>query len=173
MKKLLWILPIALLLAGCGGAETLETISDAPEAPVSAAKQKILVQLPPELSSPTLQSEQAGELYICDDYTVTVQTVDGGDMAKTIRDAVGLEREELELLQTKQNDADRYQWVWASAGESGIQLGRGCIIDDGNYHYVLTALTSEETAAEVQAQWHEIFASFRVTTDQEDINIGS
>ena len=72
MKKL-WVIPIlALLLTGCGSEKNLETLSDVEEAPVVATMQRVLLQLPEELSAPVLQSEKTGTLYICDDYSVTV-----------------------------------------------------------------------------------------------------
>ena len=173
MKKL-WVIPlVALLLCGCGGDKTRETISDVEDTPVAAIAQKILVQLPPELSAPALQSETAGTLYLCDDYSVTVQTVEAGDLEKTIRSATGMNREDLQILETKQADAKRYQWVWATNGENGIQVGRGCVLDDGAYHYVLTAMADEDKVAKVQLSWREIFNSFRVTEEREPINTGS
>jgi len=140
MKKL-WVIPVlALLLAGCGGEQTLETINDTEDAPVVATQQRVLLQLPEELSSPVLQSEKTGTLYICDDYSVMVQTVSAGDLNATIRNATGMNREDLQIMQTEENGVKRYRWVWATGGENGVQVGRGCVLDDGNYHYVLTTL---------------------------------
>lgn len=172
MRKI-WIIPLAvLLLAGCGKKQVLETVSDVQVVPTAAIMQQILVQLPPELSMPTLQDEKTGELYLCDDYSVMVQTVEAGDLEKTIRNATGMDREDLQILQTQQGTAKRYQWVWSANGENGIQVGRGCILDDGMYHYVLTALAEEDAAKEVQPVWKEMFASFRLVAG-EDISSGS
>ena len=173
MKKL-WVIPlIALLLAGCGGEKSLETITDVQDTPVVSTTQKILVQLPPELSTPALQNGENGTLYLCEDYSVVVQTLEGGDLARTIHSATGMKKEDLQILKTQQGDAKRYQWVWTSGGEKGTQVGRGCVLDDGAYHYVLTALVDEDLAKEVQPAWKEIFASFRLTTEKEDISTGS
>lgn len=173
MKKL-WVIPIlALLLAGCGGEKTLETVNDTVDAPVVATMQQVLVQLPEELSSPVLQSEKTGTLYLCDDYSVTLQTVSAGDLNATIRNATGLNREDLQIMQTEENGIKRYRWVWATGGENGVQVGRGCILDDGNYHYVLTALADEEATTQVQSAWKEIFGSFRLAQERENISTGS
>lgn len=173
MKKL-WVIPIlALLLAGCGGEKTMETISDEQETPVIATEQRILLQLPEELSAPVLQSEKTGTLYICDDYSVTVQTVAAGDLNKTIRNATGMDRENLQIMQTEEKGVKRYRWVWATGGESGIQVGKGCILDDGTYHYVLTALADEDAVSRVQPAWKEIFGSFRLAQEREEISTGS
>ena len=173
MKKL-WVIPLVVfLLAGCGKKENLETMSDVPVAPVAAMEQRIQLQLPPELSAPALESETAGKLYLCDDYSVTVQTVSAGDLDKTIRNATGIGREELQILQTRQGNAKRYQWVWSANGETGTQVGRGCVLDDGTYHYVLTAMADEEMAGKVSEQWREIFTSFSLATEREEISTGS
>ncbi len=173
MKKF-WVIPLAaLLLMGCSKKATLETIGDTQDAPASATMQQVLVDLPPELSTPTLQDETAGKLHLCDDYTVMVQTMESGDLKRTIQTATGMDMENLQMIQTKQGNAKRYQFVWASNGENGIQVGRACILDDGAYHYVLTAMADESKAGKVQPTWQEIFASFRVIEETEQINTGS
>ncbi len=173
MKKL-WVIPIlALLLAGCGSEKTLETVGDVEETPVIATVQRVLLQLPKELSSPVLQSEKTGTLYICDDYSVTVQTVAAGDLNQTIRNATGMDREDLQIMQTEERGIKRYRWVWATGGENGVQVGRGCVLDDGNYHYVLTALADEGAVGQIQSAWKEIFSSFRLADEREGISTGS
>lgn len=173
MKKI-WVIPlIVLFLAGCGKNSMLETVSDVPAALVVAPMQRILVQLPSELSTPALQSEKEGKLYLCDDYSVVIHTVQAGDLEQTIRNATGMEKDDLQIMQTRQGSAKRYQWVWTTNGENGIQVGRGCVLDDGGYHYVLTTLTDEGKFGKVQSAWKEIFASFRLTTDREEISTGS
>jgi len=173
MKKL-WILPLAaLFLVGCSKKQTLETVADSQDTPVSATMQQVLVDLPPELSTPTLQDETAGKLHLCDDYTVMVQTMEAGDLKRTIQTATGMDMENLQIIQTKQDDVKRYQWVWATNGEGGIQVGRGCVLDDGAYHYVLTATADESKGGTVQPTWQEIFASFRLATETEQISTGS
>ena len=102
-----------------------------------------------------------------------MQTVESGDLQKTIRSVTGMDKEDLQLQTTKKGDAKCYQWVWTTSGEKGIQVGRGCILDDGKYHYVLTALADEEVAGQVQPVWREIFASFSLATEREEISTGS
>lgn len=173
MKKL-WVIPLLVLfLVGCGKKQTFETIADVPDTPVVSAVQRIQMQLPPELSAPALQGEETGTLYLCDDYSITVQTVESGDLQRTIRNATGMDKEKLQIIGTKQGVTKRYQWVWTTNGENGAQVGRGCVLDDGAYHYVLTALADEEKAEKVQPQWKEIFASFTLATEREEISTGS
>ena len=173
MKKLLLVPLLLLLLAGCGKQETLETITDTMDTPVASVEQRIQVQLPEELSTPALESETGGSLYLCDDYSVTVQVVEAGDLPKTIRNATGMDIDDLQIIQTKQGENKCYQWVWSTIGENGTQVGRGCILDDGAYHYVLTALTDEAKTETVQMQWKEIFTSFSLATEREAVSSGS
>ena len=161
-----------LFLTGCGEQQILETVSDVQPETTEAVMQHIVVQLPPELSVPALQDEKTGDLYLCDDYSVMVQTVEAGDLAETIRNVTGINKDELQIMKSKQGSATRYQWVWAANGENGIQVGRGCIMDDGAYHYVITAMTDEINAKKVQPAWNELFASFRLVKG-EPISSGS
>ena len=173
MKKL-WVIPLLLLLlAGCGKKPALETVSDQLDTPAVATMQRIQLQLPPELSAPVLESKESGSLYLCDDYSLAVQTVESGDLQKTIRNLTGMQKDDLQIIQTQQGDIKRYQWVWSTTGENGAQVGRACILDDGTYHYVLTALCDEGKTEKVQTQWKEIFASFCLAAEREQVSIGS
>lgn len=173
MRKL-WIIPlIVLLLCGCSKETMLETVNDEQAEQVISAVQRVQLHLPSELSAPALQSQENGTLYLCDDYSVTVQTRQSGDLRKTIRTATGLEQENLQIQTTRQDNVKRYQFMWTANGEQGIEVGRTCILDDGVYHYVLTALAPEETAGQVQQTWREIFASFCLATEREPVSTGS
>lgn len=173
MRKLLVIPLIVLLLCGCSRQTMLETVTDEMAEPVVAAVQRVELHLPPELSAPALQSQENGTLYLCDDYSVTVQTLQSGDLRKTIRTATGLDKENLQVQTTRQGDVKRYQFMWTANGEKGIEVGRTCILDDGVYHYVLTALADEGAAGQVQQTWREIFTSFCLATEREPVSTGS
>ena len=173
MKKLCILLLFALLLTGCGGKETRETISDVYDVPTVAVMQKLAIQLPGDMSVPVMESQTAGQLYLCDDYWVSVQTVEGGDLAQTVYSITGMQKDKLDILQSRQGDVKRYQWVWSSNSEDGIQVGRACVLDDGAYHYIVTAQAAEAVAGSLQAQWQEIFASIHLTAEKEPINTGS
>ena len=173
MKKLLIIPLIVLLLCGCSKETMLETVTDEQAEQVIAAVRRIQVNLPSELSTPVLQSQENGTLYLCDDYSVTMQTMQSGDLIKTIRTATGLSKDNLQIQTTRQGNVKRYQFVWTANGEQGIQVGRTCILDDGMYHYVLTALADERAAGQVQETWREIFASFCLAAEREPMSTGS
>ena len=159
MKKTVLVGLLALLLCGCRAEETFETVSDEWIAPVMASPREVSVSLPGEASVPAVESEN-GRLYLCEDYEVFIQTLDSGDLNATIRTVSGYEAEELTVMETNLDGISRYEFVWTSAGERGDRLGRGVILDDGDYHYVMTVLRDEGTTENSQVVWSEVFRSF-------------
>ncbi len=162
MKKLWLVLLVALLLTGCSGKQSMETITDSFDVPTVSVMKKLEVELPSQFSAPVMESQTAGKLYICDEYWVTVHTVAAGDLAQTVYSITGMKKDDLDILKTRQGEVKRYQWVWTSAGEEGVQVGRACVLDDGAYHYIVTAQASEAVAGDLQEQWQAIFASVSI-----------
>ena len=66
----------------------------------------------------------------------------------------------LTVLETRQGDIDRYDFVWTMAGETGDRLGRAAILDDGNYHYCMSVLRDAQNPKMSQIVWSDVFASF-------------
>ena len=172
MKKFLLLLMLPVLLAGCGAQPTLETVNDVLIQPVAAPMHQILVELPKEAASPTMETE-SGKLYICDSFTVSQQTLTGGDMEKTIQNVSGFDQDDLKIMQTNWDNAKRYDFVWTAAGEGEAQVCRACILDDGNYHYVLTATANASNGGQLQAVWREMFDSFRLVSPEMPLDTGS
>ena len=160
MRKWICISVVAILLSGCAGQETFETVSDEMIAPVSAEARQLTVELPQEAATPTVESEN-GSLYICDGYEIGIQTLIAGDLDATVRSISGYSAEELTLIRTTVGDMDRYDFVWACAGEGGDRIGRAAVLDDGDYHYVLTVICNAEDAPTHEAAWQRMFQSFR------------
>ena len=171
MKKCVILLILLMLLSGCGSKPTLETVGDEQLQSVSAKMQQILVELPVGAGVPTMQSADGASLYLCDGFTVTVQTMEAGDLDKTLRSATGYGQQALELIETTDEAGKRYQCVFTAAGEGQMQVGRASIIDDGRFHYVLTVLAPEQTAETEQIQ--AVLTSFRVAEAELPINTGS
>ena len=172
MKKWLFVLVFAAILTGCGTKETYETVEDLiPAEPVMTPPQ-FFVSLPEEAASPTFQDENQ-EIYVCRDYTVSKQIFPGGDLEKTVSSVTGMSKEDLQILKTTHDTYDRYDFVWAAAGEEGLQVGRASIFDDGNFHYVLSTLAAEETAGELRQDIQEIFASCKLLDPDLNLNTGS
>ena len=161
MKKL-WILVItALLLGGCGAEETFETVGDEMVQPVIAQQREILLRLPEETLLPAMETE-GRTLYLCTGYDVTVQTLDSGDLDATVRQISGFSSGDLTVMQTMSGDFACYEFVWTGAGDLGEEVCRAKIIDDGSYHYVLTASTAASRASELQEIWNGMFETFEL-----------
>ena len=156
MKKCCVVLLMAALLlsfAGCRTEETLETVADDLVQPVMAQPGRISVELPGETALPAM------------DYEIQVQTMEAGDLNQTVRSLSGQEKEDLTVMQTWRDGMEQYEFVWAAAGESGDQLGRALILDDGNYHYCLCVLRNASDARKTQIDWDQVFSSFCVVED--------
>ena len=159
MKKWMLLL-LMILLTGCGAEETFETVADELVLPVMAQPRFVCVDLPGETALPVIENDH-GRIYICNDYEIILQTVESGDLESTIQMVSGLSEENITMVETGSEDTRRYEFVWAAAGEGGDQTGRAVILDDGNYHYCLSALrcTGNE---KTQINWDQVFSSFQL-----------
>lgn len=173
MKKVWVLFAAALVLVGCGEQPTLETVADENIQAVSAVMQQVLLELPDTLSTPVMENSEQGALYLGDNYTLTLHTTQAGDLEDTLRQATGFSRKDLQLMQTGNRDIQRYECVWTAAGENENQVGRLCVLDDGAYHYVLTAMTGESQAGQLRQTWNTLFDSFRLVSTEIDVNTGS
>lgn len=174
MRKL-WIAAIlGITLCGCSQTEHFETMLDPSVTPDPGQKMQIMLDLPDQAVLEVMESDQDHSIYICDDYTLTVSTVAGGDLQNTVLDATGFVPEQLDGIMTQEGDLKKYVCVWASVADSGQQIGRCAVIDDGNYHYVLTALADAEKAgALAKDSWQSVFRSFRLIHPDDVVNSGS
>ena len=158
MKKLGFILPLLLLFCGCAAKETMETVADELIQPVMAQPGEISVRLPENAVAPVLESDKR-QLYMSESYEIVIETMESGDVNATIQTLSGYEKDQLTVMQTDTGTATRYEFVWSCAGETGQRLGRGVILDDGNYHYCLSVLRDAD-AEKSQIVWSDVFASF-------------
>lgn len=174
MKKWWVICILALLLCGCGKQGELETVMDSAEIPMRPEPREVYVALPKDAAKETMNGEEGGNIYFCEDYTLTLQTVPGGDLQKTILDTTGYLPEQLPVMKTENPEYKCYRCVWTAVGESGDQVGRCTVLDDGNYHYILTAMADAEKAGLLtNGAWEEIFDSFCFALPEEQTNFGS
>lgn len=172
MKKLIVLLLLMSMLVGCGAEETFEVVEDViPVEPV-AAPQQFFVSLPDETMTPTFQDD-SGELYVCQDYTISKQILESGDMERTVQTLTGQSQDDIQIIETFYDDCDRYDLVWTAAGEESLQLGRACILDDGNYHYILSTLAGEETAGQLRDTLQDMYDSCKLLDPDINLSTGS
>ena len=161
MKKLCLVMALVCLMAGCGAEDTMETVADE-RVLAQAAAQEIHVELPEETVLPVMQTD-TGKLYICRDFEVSVQTLPGGDLDRTVEALSGFGEEDVMVMETESNGLTRYDFVWSCAGEIGPEVGRASVLSDGTWHYCLTAMTAEKHAAEYQEIFNGMFESFTLS----------
>ena len=161
MKKLFVFLMTAVLLCGCGSRETIEYVRDTMEELVLARPREVSVELPGEAALPTME-EGSRRYYLCEDYEITLETRQAGDLAATVEAISGHGPEEVTMVKTREEGASRYEFVWAAMGETGEQLGRAVILDDGNYHYTMSVLRDAENTEKLQVVWQQVFSSFHL-----------
>ena len=160
--RFLCLLLCGMLLCGCGTEAVFETVADIPAEPVMSPQRQILVDMPQEAAVCVMEDGDGAKMYLCDGYTLWLQTLPGGDLDRTVRTVSGFDRQGLRLMERKDGGARRYEWVWSAAGEGGDQLCRAVVLDDGQYHYCMAAMASAEEAASVREIWDQLFSSFGV-----------
>lgn len=168
------VLLLAVLLCGCQKQEAYETMHDELpqlEKPVAYAP---VFNLPGDALEQVFAGENTGKVYFCDGYVLSMQVLPGGDLQSTVQQTSGFASERLPMMKTEQEDATRYEFVWTAVGETGSQMCRCAILDDRNYHYVLTAMADANQAGELtQTAWNALFSSFRLIHPEDVVNSGS
>ena len=173
MRKVWMLLLLMLLLTGCTAQETFETVEDPLPAEPAAVPWQFYVSLPEEAATPTFQDDSGSELYVCEGYTVSKQILESGDMEKTVRTLTGKGMEELQILKTLYDGWDRYDFVWTSAGEDGLQVGKACVLDDGSYHYILSTLAQEERSGQLRETFSQMYDSCKLLDPEVNLRTGS
>ena len=162
MRKFwIWLL-LPVLLVGCGQPEDFETMTDTYWTPEPNPAQPVSLVLPPEAGVMTMETEDGNCLYVCDGYTVAVQTFQGGDLQETLRSITGFAGDMLPVMSWQQGELTRHECVWTAAGEGGDQVCRTMILDAGDWHYTLTVMADAADAGSLRETWQEILDSFHL-----------
>ena len=173
MKKMLVVLLFALALTGCATEPTWETLEDVMPVEPIAAMQQLYAPIPGDATAPTFSGDDGTEVYVCGDFTLTKQILPGGDLNRTVKEISGMEKDQLQLLETNLEGYDRWDTVWTSATEEGLQITRACILDDGGFHYVLSTTAEESEAGALADTWQDIFSRCCLLPEGVDLSIGS
>ncbi len=164
MKKCLLIAVLVLLLAGCGAPRSFETLSDEYVRPPQPVMRETQLGLPEEAAVSAITNADQGSIYLCNGYTIAVQTLEAGDLDATLRTISGYGKDHLKLLERQAEDHRRYECVWAAAGEGEDQVCRAVILDDGNYHYTVTVTAGASNAGDLVQTWQELLSAFTLHT---------
>lgn len=162
MKKWWVMILFMVFLTGCVNVGELETMNDDFVMP-EAVPGQVLLSLPGDAGEEALCATADRQLYICENYTIAVQILPGGDMLRTLQSVTGFNPSALMVVQTQKNGLDSYQTVWTAAGEGGDQLCRAEILSDGNFHYVLSVMADCTLASALNDPWQTLFESFGVS----------
>lgn len=159
--KQIWIviLSLIMLLTGCGTAPVYETMEGLVVDGQAPAVKQVSFDLPQDASVQTVQGS-SGKIYFCDGYEIMLETVSAGDLDRTLRSLTGFSRDALTVMQTKTDGVVRYSCIWTSIGETGEQIGRATILDDGGYHYCLCITAPAEDSVKLQPVFQALFDSF-------------
>lgn len=165
MKKVCVVLLLMFVLTGCSAKPAYETLGNVWDDPVSAPQLSLQLELPEEAALMAMDTDKNEKIYLCNGYTLTVQTVPSGDINRTLQQTTGFTKDQLTVMKTQQENAARYMCAWSSAGEGGQQVGRAAILDDGSYHYVVCVMADAEDAGILTSDWQEILNSVSLHTD--------
>ena len=155
LKKLAMMALLAVSLLGCAAEPVFEPVTDV-YAGTEPAAGTVQVMVPEQAAMMAAAGENTAQLYFCDGYTLSVQTLDGGDLDRSLRSLTGYGRDRLTVLETLRGGITCYSCAWSSAGESGEQVGRLVLLDDGVYHYAVTVMAAAEDAGSLAEEWDYI-----------------
>ena len=171
MKKVWTLLMAMLLLTGRAGQQEMETVMDSVVQPEKVGAMEIVYTLPDSASAQVMAAEDGAQVYFCDGFILTQEIKNSGDLHKTLQEITGYPYEQLSVMETEQNAIKRYDCVWTSVGESGDEIGRCAVLDDGNYHYVLAVMSEAENAGGLlERVWNPLFSSFTLQSGEESVS---
>lgn len=163
MKRILVIGFLLFILSGCAAQETFETVNDVYSPQSSPMPASVEFLLPKDAAAPVFHGDE-GKLYFCEGYEIMVETLESGDLKRTVATLTGFDADSLTILQTSNPHVQRYECVWTATGEGGDQVGRTVILDDGSYHYCITFTAPADDAGSLQETWQEIASSFQLSS---------
>lgn len=158
MKIMVVILLSVCLLAGCS-APVYETLGNIEHVSATLPSQaEMVLQLPADAALLSWSGEDA--MYLCGEYSIALQILPGGNLDETLIGISGFSADQLTVMEKICGDHMQYEAVWTAAGEGSDMVCRAAVIDDGSYHYCLTAMADADDAGQLKTDWNRLFASF-------------
>lgn len=174
MKKCWFVILMALLLCGCHKTGKMETVMDTIIPQELPEMQKMSFYVPDDAVSEVFAQENERQIYFCDDFILTAEIKEAGDLQKSLKEITGYDYTQLSVFETKQQDLKRYDCVWSTLGENCEEVGRCAVLDDGTYHYILAVFAPSENTGELtDSVWNAMFSSFCLYGPNEIIDSGS
>lgn len=158
LRKWMLLLVLCSVLWGCAAAPTFETLGPDIHEPFISLKEASAI-IP---SDAEMFSGQDGTLWVCNGFDLHMQTLPGGDVNATVQTMSGFSSQDLTVMTSASDAITCYEWVWTAMSDEGELICRGAILDDGAYHYCLTATAPAEKGSSLSQQWNAIFSSFTV-----------
>lgn len=164
MKKACMFFLVMVLLSGCGKGKYEVRQAPCGTEVETPAPGVITICVTDEMSTPVMNTQEGDRLYIADNYEVSLQTLAGCSVEETLKNCTGFDRSKLMVIETQKDGMKRYDCAWSAVGEGTQFVGRTTILDDGDFHYVLTVTGDDgETVADA---WQQLADSFTVSIAQ-------
>ena len=158
------VLIVLMLFSGCSNGAKLETVADVYDVSVSSPIRNVAITLPEGAAQAVLASDNGDSFYVCDGFTVSVSTLAGGDLIRTVREVTGFEKTALTVMTTTENGTKRHTCAWTSLGEGTEQICKTVILDDGYSHYAVTVMCDYEAAWELAQEMNSVLDSATLHT---------
>ena len=161
MKKGIAFVLLLMMLTGCGTEPEFETMGNIQYEPeVIPQAGYISVMIPAAAAEEVMADSTLGKRFTWDQNEIRLETLEAGDLARTLRMITGMDPEKLTVISQKRDGMNTWQTVWSTSGEDGILVGRALIADDGYYHYCMSLLSPEQTdSAEV---YEDLVSTFTI-----------
>jgi len=142
-----------------------EPESETVENPTVEPGDDVVLSLPSDLEGVEVFSQGDSRIYTQNqgEYTIAVEVLQADSPEIMLRELTGLNPERLTVMTTWQGDFPRYDLTWACAGESGLMVCRGVVLDDGCHFYAVTATMPETLTAEYTERVESCFAGLSLT----------
>lgn len=145
-------LMLLVFSTGCSkSAETgIELVADTLPQASAAPRYTMVLAMPTDVEEVFSPSDEARQLYAQPGgaLTITTEVLQAESLDILLSELTGLERSCLTMITTWQEGLPKHDLTWTAAGESGMNVYRSAILDDGTYYYIATAAVPEEQAAE-------------------------